>query len=177
MSSRIFILLLLTSTLVLSQPNPYTTLTYDSLIIYDFEYLDYSVKPRKRILSIIDENGNLPNTVKKSVRLPTKEALQFSKRIGLKSSYGQITAACFDPHLGAVYYENGKVKEHITICLACNYPRSSLKIQARNQGREMNGGEIYYTLTGFSKSFRKYLNNLKKKYHFSSLMLKSDMFD
>lgn len=159
-----------------AQQNPYDSLTYDSLVIYDFEYRDYSIKPRKRIMSIIDENGNPPSTIKKSVRLPKQEAQGLSEKIGLKSSYGQITAACFDPHFGMVYYENGKVIEYITICLACNYPRSSLRIPAQEKGGEkMDNGEMYYKLRGFSKSFRKYLNGLKIKYDFSAQIRKSAM--
>ncbi|MCP4459811.1 MAG: hypothetical protein GY816_17585 [Cytophagales bacterium] len=172
------IAVLLFSINAFAQQNPYASLSYDSLVIYDFEYLDYSVKPRKRIMSIIDENGKLPNTIKKSVRLPAKEAKELSDKIGLKSSYGQITAACFDPHFGMVYYENGKPKEHVTICLTCNFPRSSLEIPTRDQGGEkMDNGEMYYTLEGFSKSFRQYLNDIKKKYDFSAQLVKSDMFD
>jgi len=178
MTTRVIVLLLFSNTWAFGQDNPYATLTYDSLVIYDFEYLDYSVNPRKRILSIIDENGDLPNTIKKLVRLPSPEAQELSEKIGLQSSYGQLTAACFDPHFGMVYYENGKAKEFVTICLSCNFPRSSLNIPVRNQGGEkMDNGEMYYTKTGFSKAFRKYLNEIKIKYGFSALMQKSDMFD
>lgn len=161
-----------------SQSNPYATLTYDSLLIYDFEYFDFSVRPRKRLMSILDENGELVSTILKSVKLTTNEAKELSQKIGSKPSYGQLIAACFDPHLGMVYYENGQVKEHITICLACNYPKSSLVIAARNQGGEkMEDGSMYYKLSGFSKSFRQYLNDIKKKYNFSAQIGEGSMFD
>ncbi len=157
-----------------SQNNPFATLIYDSLVIYDF---DWRQPGGGRITSIL-ENEKLATTVKKSVRLPANEALDLSKKIGMKSSYGQITAACFDPHFGMVYYQNGNVKEYITICLVCNYPNSSLPIPARNQGGEdMDNEEIYYELSGFSKSFRKYLNNIKKKYDFSAQTLEGSIFD
>jgi len=176
MGFRIFILSLFSSTLTLAQSNPYATLTYDSLVIYDFENLDYSVKPRKRIMSIIDENGNLPNTVKNSICLPAKEAQELSDKIGLKNSYGQITAACFDPHLGMVYYKGGKAMEYVTICLSCNYAKPSLKIVASDQGGiDLGDGELYYSRHGFSKSFRQYLNNMKKRYNFSAQIVKSGM--
>ena len=149
-----------------SQSNPYASLSYDSLVIYDFEYFDFSVKPRKRIMSIIDESGDLPNTVKKSVRLPEKQAKELSNNIGLGKSYGGLPAACFDPHFGMVYYENGKVKEYITVCMACNFPRPSVPIPGMNQGPEELDGEVFYKRYGFSKSFRVYLNKIKKQYGF-----------
>ena len=169
---RLLILLLFSSTLTFAQQNPYATLTYDSLVIYDFDW-----RSKDGRITSIYRNGKLASTIKKSVTLPAKEAQELSIKIGSTKSYGNITAACFDPHFGMVYYENGKVKEYITICLACNYPRPSLEIPARDQGAEEYEGEVYYTRTGFSKSFRTYLNNLKKKYDFSALMTKSDMFD
>ena len=76
-------------------------------------------------------------------------------------------AACFDPHFGAVFYENGIPKEYLTICMACNTIRPSLKIPAMNQGPKEYEGEIYYRLYGFSKEFRKYLSELKQKHGFS----------
>lgn len=153
--------------------NPFTTLTYDSLVIYDFDWRGRGV----RYTSIIDENGNLPPTVKKSVKLSEKETSELSRRIGAKESYGQITASCFDPHFGMVYYHNGEIKAHVTICLACNYPSSSLEIPARNQGKEEFDGKEYYTKTGFSTPMRKYLSALKKKYGFSHSNIESDIFD
>ncbi len=170
-----FFIIFLFQGILYAQDNPYTSLNYDSLVIYDF---DYRLPKGGRIMSIIDKDGNLASTVKKSIRLPGKEAKELSDKMGLKRSYGQITAACFDPHFGMVYYEDGKVKEFITICMTCNYPRPSLPIPARNQGMETYEESVYYTLGGFSKSFRRYLNNFKKKYGFPAPdELRDPMFD
>jgi hypothetical protein len=45
-----------------------------------------------------------------------------------KSTYGGDVAACFDPHLGIVFYKASKPSAYVSICLDCNYLVSSIKI-------------------------------------------------
>jgi hypothetical protein len=161
---KLILLCLLINPLI-AQQNPYADLTYDSLVIYDFDWQGLNAKYR----SIIDEQGNLPPTVKRAVTLTVNEATEISNRIGEKSSYGQMTAACFDPHFGMVYYEQGLVKEFITICMACNYPRTSIPLPVRDLGTTPDEMETNYSKMGFSKAFRTYLFDLKRKYGFSAV--------
>ena len=156
--------MLMISTLC-AQQNPYAVLSYDSLVIYDFEWRS----PEGKFRSIIDKEGNLPPTVRKAVTLSKQEATELSRRIGTKESYGQMTAACFDPHFGMVYYEGGKVKEYITICMACNYPEPSIPLPVRYLGDTDEEIEANYSKMGFSKSFRAYLFDMKRKYGFSAI--------
>ena len=165
MKSLLTIILFILIRTVNAQSNTYAALTYDSLVIYDFDWRGLNAKYR----SIIDEQGNLPPTVKKAVTLPAQEATEMSIRIGEKSSYGQMTAACFDPHFGLVYYEQGLVKEYITICMACNYPRTSIPLPVRDLGTTPEEIEASYSKMGFSKAFRSYLFDLKRKYGFSAI--------
>lgn len=164
---RLFLLipffLLIISCFHANAQNPFVELTYDSLIVYDFDWRGKSQKYR----SILNDEGELPPTVHKAVRLDEKTAHELSARLGAPESYGQLTAACFDPHFGMVYYEKGNPKVHVTICLACNYPVSNVDIPARKQGKEEYEGEAHYRLGGFSKEFRKYLSGLKKHHGFS----------
>lgn len=167
--SIVFFLNLL-STLSIGQS--YQELSYDSLVIYDFDWMGRGAKHR----SIIDDGGNLPPTIKKSVKLAAKEAKELTARIESPESYDMGVAACFDPHFGMVYWENGKPKEYITICFSCNFPRGSLPID-RTRGKENMSEEERYKKSGFSKSFRKYLSELKQKYEFSHWKLDSQLFD
>ena len=91
---RILFILSFVLTIQVFGQNPYAEFEYDSLVIYDFEWRGKGTKCR----SILDENGNLSPSVKKSVKLSKKEGVELRKKIGDKSSYGQITSACFDPH-------------------------------------------------------------------------------
>ncbi len=159
------------------QDNPFARVDYDSLVIYDMEFKVYENGRGRRIMSIIEEDGSLAPGVKKSVRILGKEASDFTANLGKQSSFGLYTASCFDPHFGAVYYKNGIPSAYITICLSCNTFRSNLEIPASQQGPEEYDGTIYYMRCGFSMSYRKYLNDLKKKYGFHYLnRLESPIF-
>jgi hypothetical protein len=155
--------------------NPYLLLSYDSIVIYDFDWRDPITK---KIVSIIDtENRALASTVKKSACLDKKTAMQLSRLLGEKTSYGQEVASCFEPHLGIVFYQQGKHTAHIDVCLTCNRLESSLKIPAQDQGKHQTEDDVYYTLYGMSKSFRKYLNRILVKNKFSHQVAPGSMFD
>ena len=149
-------------------------MSYDSLVIYDF---DYRMRSETDYLSIIDEAGQLPPTVKKSVRLSNLRARELSERLEKTESYGQLTAACFTPHFGMVYYRQGEAVAHVTLCLGCNYLRASSPIQAMEQCPETYEDFTYYRCSGFSSEFRKYLSELKQEFAFSHYNIESSLFD
>jgi hypothetical protein len=156
----------------LAQDNPFANLSCDSVVIYDFDW-----RGKGEHFSIIDKNGRLAPTVKKRVKLDGKTAKKLGRLMGETASYGQATAACFEPHLGVVYYKSGAPVAHINICISCNRLYSSLEIPAQKQGRQGEGNEVYYTADGMSKSFRKYLNGLLKDNNFSHQGGDSSLFD
>jgi len=160
----IIIIFLFVSKLTFGQKddNPYLKLSVDSIVFYDF-----GGRPEEEINSIIEKNGKLSKTVIKSAKLDKLTADNFTKLLGQKTSYGSSTAACFEPHLGVVYYLNKKPIAYIDICLSCNRLYPSLKINTQMQGKQGEGKEVYYTLNGISKSFRKEINSLLIKYKFS----------
>lgn len=148
---------------IAAQDNPFLTLQYDSVVIYDFEWRTKYASH----LSIID-NGKLASTVTKSARLKKKEAAKLVRLMGDSLSYGKSEAACFEPHLGIVFYREGKFAEYITICIDCNRLVPSIRIPAQEQGKQQTEeGDIYFIGKGMSKPFRKHLDSLLKKYDFS----------
>jgi hypothetical protein len=159
----VFVLLL---AVVANGQNPYLTLDYDSLVIYDYGNIAETESNVKQI-------GNrylLKSKPQKSVVLTTNEAKAFSTKIGLKSSYGQPAAACFNPHFAALYYKNGIGIASVEICVDCNQLYSSLTLKAQNQyPQKADDGSVYYSGYGMSKEFRKYLKELQMKYHFSNM--------
>ena len=145
---------------------------FDKVVLYDYE--PYPEDP-----SLIDKNGNILSTVKikKKNQLDTAGIRKLDKRITDKKSYGQATAMCFDPHLGIVYYLNGKVVRQVLICLDCNVLRSDIDITAQHQNKQGHGDKAYYLSDGLSKSFREFLNELLIKYNFSHQIQAGSMFD
>lgn len=144
-----------------AKPNLRNTLC-DSVVIYD-----YGQRSEDGEQSII-VNGKLSVTVKKSARLDKTTASALSDKLEQKSSYGEPHTACFNPHLGVVYWHQGRPAAYVSICMRCKMLEASQEIEALLQGREVTeDGHVYYTLTSFSKPFTAYLNDLLKKYNFS----------
>jgi len=152
---------ILTASLFISAGDAPSKLQYDEIIIYDFNENSHGEGG-----SIVDDKGRLAPVIKQ-VLLDKATATELHKRIFQKSSYGAPEAACFDPHLGIVYYLNKKIVAHFTICMGCNRLEGSVEIPAQLQVKGGTGKEIYYTGMGMSKSFRKFLNGLLVKHKFS----------
>jgi hypothetical protein len=152
--------------------NPFLTLQYDSVLIYDFDW-----KGKQESFSIVDESGHLSSGVRNYSRLDRKKYAKLNKLLGEKSSFGQSTAACFEPHLGIVYYQSGKSIAHLSICMGCNRLESSVRIPAQEQGAQISEGVTYYTGIGMSKSLRKFLNHLMVSHNFRYGDKKSTLFD
>jgi hypothetical protein len=149
----------------------FSSLKYDKVIIYDYSgSKDY-------YLHIIDEQGRLAKTVTKQATLTTTEINKLSKSLDSKSSYGGGSAACFDPHLGIVYYSKTKIVAYVSVCLDCNALDSSIDIAAQKQGKVGKGKDAYYILGGMSKTFRQFLNTLLIKYKFSHQIVPGEPFD
>ncbi len=118
-------------------------------------------------LYIVDNKGQLAKSISKQIQLDKVIVSKLNEKLGNKKSYGDVTAACFDPHLGFVYYLSGKIVAHITICLDCNRLRSSIPIVAQQQGKVGKGKDAYYISDGLSITFRNFLNTLLVKNNFS----------
>lgn len=136
-------------------------LKFDKVIMYDFSG-GKGWNP-----SIVDDKGQLATSITKQVNLDKESAINLSRRLGEKKSFGGGSAACFEPHLGFVYYLDNKIVAHITICLGCNVLVSSIPLDAQKQGKVGQGKDVYYLGAGPSKIFRKFLNGLLKKHNFS----------
>jgi hypothetical protein len=130
-------------------------LAYDSVSIYDFNGNDDQY-------SII-QNGYINRTVIKSATLDSTDAATLSEMLDQKTSFHPGMTACFSPHLGVIYWHQGKLAAELSICTSCSVLRSSIEIQA--QLRKYEDGSIYDA--DMSRKFLLYLNTLISKYHFS----------
>ena len=157
------ILLLITSFISANSQanNPFLKLKFDKVVMYDFE------GTKGYNLYIVNEKGQLATSITKQTQLDKEAIINLNAKLGNKKSYGCGTAACFDPHLGFVYYLNGKVIAQITICLDCNRLSSSIDIKAQKQCKTGSGKDVYYICDGMSRTFRLFLIGLLKKHNFS----------
>lgn len=139
--------------------NPFLALKYDSVVMYDYEPVykisfieDTSAQSGIEIVN----RGFLNKNIKKSVLLDVATTASLNTKIGDPASYGGQSTWCFDPHLGFVYYERGKIVEYISVCLSCNQLRISSGISF-----------IGSTPSGLGKNIRAYFNELIIKHNFS----------
>jgi hypothetical protein len=132
-----------------------------------------------RIQLLVDQKGQFVSTVtiKKQVQLDKAAIETLNKKIGDNSSYGQVTAMCFNPHLAIVYYLNGKIVRHVLVCMDCNELRADINIPAQKQNKQEEGDKAYYLGNGMSNSFRKFINRLLIKYNFSHKVKPGSDFD
>lgn len=158
---KFFWILLLTSSLMANgQSNPFDTLKFDKVIMFDFN-------EKGREIFIIDKNGRLDKSVTKQIVLDEKTAEELNKRLGSSTSYVEGAGLCFFPHLGFVYYRRHEIVASITVCLMCHRLESSITIPAQIVGVLEDKGETLYATGGISDSMMDYLNNLVKVNKFS----------
>jgi len=172
---RIKILILLATLALASQgqtKNPFLSLKFDKVIMYDYQ-------PLGEDPSLVDNKGQLVTTVKIKghVLLDRATIDKLNIKMGDKKSYGQVTAMCFDPHLGIVYYLNGKIVRYVLVCMDCNALRADVEIPAQKQNKQGQGDKAYYLGDGMSKSFRQFINGLLIKYNFSHQTTGSSVLD
>jgi hypothetical protein len=152
--------------------NPFLFVKFDKVIMYDYQ-------PAGEYPALVDKNGNLVSnaSIKKQVQLDSATINKLNRKIGDRKSYGQVTAVCFDPHLGIVYYLNGKIVRRVLVCIDCNALRAHIDIPARHQNKQSQGDNAYYLDDGMSKSFREFINSLLIKYNFSHQIKPGPGFD
>ncbi len=151
--------------------NPFLNLKFDKVVMYDFE------GGKGSDLAIINDKGQLAKSVNKQVQLDVNATKKLTNKLGEKKSYGSVTAFCFDPHVGFVYYFKNKVVAHVSVCLDCNRLKSSVDIPAQKQGQVGKGDEAYFIANGLSKSFRQFINSLLRKENFSHQIKPGSSFD
>ena len=148
--------------------NPFDTISFDKVIAYDYDGVGE--------ISIVVQNNLIPSyKIKKQTVLTSIQYKKLNSVLGDNKTYGGTTAACFEPHLGIVYYKKNKIVGHISICLACNYHDSKPEIPAQNSHKTDLCDKCY--AYGYSKIGRKQISEFVKEINFSHWELKSGLFD
>lgn len=127
-----------------SNGTPFSTLNYDKIIAYDFK------GDEEMYDAPIDEQGNFIPILEKQQFLSQEQADKILKVLAKKSSYGEASAACFNPHLGLVFFKGNKKVNQISICLDCNGSTSEIDIPARRHRVFNKGNDEEYSFTGFT---------------------------
>lgn len=139
---------------------PFDKLDYDKVIAYDFAG---SEEPYP---SVIDEKGKFVPVILGQQFLAQDQANKILSTLTSKSTYGEETAACFQPRFAIVFYKGNKKVNQINICLDCNYLISEIPIPAETHKKVNAGTKEEYALTGFTNSGKKAIIDLCKELDF-----------
>lgn len=134
--------------------NPFKDLKYDKIVAYDFE--------GRGDLEIIEGN-KLNKSARNPKELTKEQADIFISAITDTATYGGNNAACFDPHMGVVFYNGNAIVAHVSICFECNSLASSAYLPAEYYNLHAWEGKNYYQtriLHGFSPAGHKKLKQL-----------------
>lgn len=148
---------------------PFDKLQYDKVIAYDYEG---SEEPYP---AVIDNKGRFVPVVLAQQYLTQEQADQILSTLAKKSTYGEGTAACFQPHFALVFYKDNKMMHQINVCLDCNYQITDLEIPAETHKIVNKGKEDEFALTGYSISGKKAIIDLCKELHFTYGQLEIEM--
>jgi hypothetical protein len=139
----------------------FDTLKYNKVIAFDF---DGSEESHSEILKKLKFYDSQITQFKPLSQIQIEKIINL---LSLSSSYGDVTAACFNPHFGMVFYNNNKPVFQINICLECNYLESTNTIPASTSHKRMLDKNIEITDNGFSKNCRKNIDLLLQQLNFS----------
>ena len=77
---------------------------------------------------VIENNQLSEHVVGKPKELSKEQVESLLSTINSASSYGEVGASCFEPHLGFVFYNSSnEVVAHATVCLMCSWLQTSPK--------------------------------------------------
>jgi len=140
---------------------PFDKLDYDKLIAYDFAG---SEEPYPAVISRL---GKFVPVVLGQQFLSQEQADKILSTLTKKSTYGEATAACFQPHFALVFYKDNKPINQINICLDCNYLISDISIPAETHKKVNAGTKDEYAITGFTNIGKKAIIDLCKELKFT----------
>lgn len=138
-------------------PEPFNSFQFDKVVAYDFEGRN------ERIPSVLDSNGTFVGVITKQEALSSTQVEKFINLVTKTKTYGEVTAACFDPGWAVVFFYEQKVKFVVDICLDCNFLESTQVIPASQHHKEKMQDGSFFIRHGFSKNGRNSIKALAKE--------------
>ena len=136
--------------------NPFDSIRFNKVIAYDFDGKE------ERNISVVDKYG-FSKVIKKQKNLNKEQVTFLINFLTDTLTYGQSTAACFEPGLGIVFFNNESVVYTIDICLDCNFLHSTTIIPATQYTQMDSEDGTSYALDGFSQKGKNNIIELCKQ--------------
>lgn len=139
---------------------PFDTLQFDKVIAYDYE-------GSEEAFGSVIKNGSFISIIEKQQALNDNQVnYLIDDVLTSNSTYAGGTAACFNPHLGIVFFKDLKPVMVIDICLDCNALNASIDIPASLHREISAEGESYLAAYGFSDKGQKRIVKLAQELDF-----------
>lgn len=139
---------------------PFDKLIFNKVIAYDF---DGSEEPYP---SVFDGVNKFIPIVEKQRALTVAQTKELIDLLTSTTTYGAATAACFNPHLAFVFFNNEMSVFKTDICLDCNYLNASEEIPAMHFKKIGKGTENEYSAIGFSEKGKSRIKQLARQLNF-----------
>ena len=139
---------------------PFDKLVFNKVIAYDY---DGSEEPYP---SIFGSDRKFIPIIERQKALNISQAKEVIDLLTSTSTYGGVTAACFNPHLAFVFYDDSKPVFNVDICLGCNYLIATEEIPAMDIKKINKGAKDEYSAIGFSKKGKSRIKKLGKQLEF-----------
>lgn len=138
---------------------PFKNLNYNKVIAYDYE-------GNEEQFNSITKGGNFIPVVTQQKFLNHKQVERIIALFTDEKTYGETTAACFNPHMAVVFYNGNEIVFTIDICLGCNYLNASKEIPAMKHNKiTFDDGDFYYAI-GFTESGKRKIRSFSKELGF-----------
>ena len=140
--------------------NPFTRVAYDSVVAYEF---NIEVQDHKWAKSIVKDKKVLSTGINGKRKLLPEQVIDLIHIVGDTVTYQGVTASCFTPRLGFVFFSKGKITGHIDVCFECHDLQSSPYI-AIYEYRTKTNSEYSF---GLGQKGEESLMTLCKQFNFS----------
>lgn len=135
-------------------------IVFDKVIAYDYD-------GDEEHFNTVIKNGKFIPIIDKQAALNKTQVDNIIKTLTSNSTYGGESAACFNPHLGIVFFNESKPVFVVDICLGCNYLTSTVTIPATESHKRTLGNGEKFPIYGFSKSGKQKIKDFAKALNLS----------
>jgi hypothetical protein len=101
---------------VLAKNSIFKNIQFDKVIAY--ECLGEAIDDKNLILN--SNNKKLARVLYKQKEMTKQEVEKLSRLLSDTNNYNGKQSACFNPHLGFVFFKNNKIVCQLLICIICN---------------------------------------------------------
>lgn len=124
--------------------NPFDTLSYTSVVVYQFADKDALLRYKKIPSVVTRDNALHPSVAIPGKKLSSEEIEELLSIVADTATYGGSDVFCYQPHIGFVFYSaDDVIVGTINICLECDKVNSVPYVPARDYYNQTVDGDVF----------------------------------